>query len=94
MKLYSDPESDALYLRLNDSKIIGSEEVVPGVILDFDDSEQVVGVEILHLSKRTLPVDLSKILFETNQSAHNKEVVARESPEKYGAPRTDQSLGK
>ena len=41
-----------LYLRLDDSKIIESEEVSPGVVLDFNESNQVVGIEILNLSKR------------------------------------------
>jgi uncharacterized protein YuzE len=52
MKLHVDPEADALYLRLNDSRIIDSEEVSPGVVLDYDAKDEVVGVEILSLSKR------------------------------------------
>jgi len=44
---------DALYLRLDDSKIIESEEVAPGVILDYNKKKEVVGVETLYLSKRT-----------------------------------------
>jgi uncharacterized protein YuzE len=52
MKLKVDPEADALYLRLDDSPIIDSEEVAPGVVLDYDEQNQVVGVEILGLSKR------------------------------------------
>ena len=31
MKLHVDKEADALYLRLDDSKIVESEEVSPGV---------------------------------------------------------------
>ena len=50
MKLDIDPEADALYLRLTDSKIIESEEVSPGVVLDYDAKNEVVGVEILSLS--------------------------------------------
>ena len=52
-----DEKADALYLRLDDSKIIESEEVSPGVILDFNADNQVVGVEILHLSKRSPKLD-------------------------------------
>lgn len=51
MKLKVDHEADALYLRLNDSRIIESEEVAPGVVLDYNEQNQVVGVEILGLSK-------------------------------------------
>ena len=51
MKLHVDREADALYLRLHESTIIDSEEVSPGVILDYNDTNEVVGVELLHLSK-------------------------------------------
>lgn len=34
MKLHVDREADALYLRLDDSSIVESEEVSPGVVLD------------------------------------------------------------
>ena len=43
MRLHVDKEADALYLRLDDSKIIESEEVAPGVILDYNEKDEVVG---------------------------------------------------
>ena len=49
MKMHYDEKSDALYLRLDESKIIESEEVQPGIDLDYNDNKQVVGVEILGL---------------------------------------------
>ncbi len=52
MKLNFDPETDALYLDLSDQPVIESEEVAPGVILDFDENEQVIGVEILNVTRR------------------------------------------
>lgn len=65
MRLHVDKEADALYLRLDDSKIIESEEVSAGVVLDFNDSNQVVGIEILHLSKRTPQLNLNDFLYQT-----------------------------
>ena len=53
MKLNVDKEADALYLRLDDSPIVESEEVSPGVVLDYNEANEVVGVEMLHLSKRS-----------------------------------------
>jgi uncharacterized protein YuzE len=50
MRLKVDREADALYLRLDESSIVESEEVSPGVVLDYNDQNQVIGVEILHLS--------------------------------------------
>jgi uncharacterized protein YuzE len=53
MKLHIDRDADALYLRLDDSKIIESEEIAPGVVVDYNRKNAVVGVEVLYLSKRT-----------------------------------------
>ena len=65
MKLNVDKEADALYLRLDDSLIVESQEVSPGVVLDYNESNEVVGVEILHLSKRSSNLNLSALQFET-----------------------------
>lgn len=50
--MHYDEKSDALYLRLDESKIIESEEVQPGIVLDYNDNKQVVGVEILRVKER------------------------------------------
>ncbi len=66
MKLKIDRESDALYFRLDDeTMIVESEEVEPGVILDFDEFGRVVGVEMLNLSTRIAPERLRILQFET-----------------------------
>jgi uncharacterized protein YuzE len=52
MKLRVDHEADTLYLGLDDSKIVESEEVAQGVVLDYDEHNQVVGIEMLNFSKR------------------------------------------
>ncbi len=64
MKLSVDKEADALYLRLDDSQIVESEEVSPGVVLDFNEANEVVGVEMLNLSKRSSSLNLSALQFE------------------------------
>lgn len=65
MKLHVDHEADALYLRLDDSAIVESEEVAPGVMLDYNEQNEVVGVEMLHLSKRAPGARLSSLHFES-----------------------------
>ena len=65
MKLHVDKEADALYLRLDDSVIVESAEVSPGVMLDYNESNEVVGVEMLYLSKRSPNLNLSALEFET-----------------------------
>ncbi len=69
MRLHVDQEADALYLRLDESKIVESEEVSPGVVLDFNGDNQVVGVEILHLSRRAPRWEPGKLVFETTPAA-------------------------
>jgi uncharacterized protein YuzE len=65
MKLRIDEEADALHLQLVDVPVVESEEVAPGVIIDYDETEQVVGIEILYLSKRPQPVNLLDFQFQT-----------------------------
>ena len=47
MRVRMDEAADALYIRLEESPIVESEEVSPGVILDFDEAGRVVGIEML-----------------------------------------------
>ena len=52
------PASDMLYIRLAERPSSESEEIAPGVVLDFDVENRVVGVEIEDASK---VVDLSRL---------------------------------
>jgi uncharacterized protein YuzE len=65
MRLKIDKENDALYLRLDEADIIDSEEVQPGVILDFNKDNHVVGIEILNLSSRVAKEKLNLVQLET-----------------------------
>jgi uncharacterized protein YuzE len=65
MRLKVDKESDALYFRLDETKIVESEEVRPGIILDFDDKDRVVGVEFLEITSRATWEELSSLQFQT-----------------------------
>ena len=66
MKLRVDEETDALHLQLVDVPVEESAEIAPGVIVDYDESNQVVGIEVLYLSKRPHPVSLWDFQFETH----------------------------
>jgi uncharacterized protein YuzE len=65
MRVKVDKDSDTLYFRLDESVIIDSEEIQPGVILDYNAQNQVVGVEFLHISTRASSNELSSIQFQT-----------------------------
>lgn len=65
MRLKVNKADDALYFRLDESAIVESEEVRPGVVLDFDKDGNVVGMEILALSTRVNSEQLRVLHFET-----------------------------
>lgn len=65
MKLKVDLQADALYLTLSEAPASRSEEISPGIVVDYDDQDQVVGIEMLYLSKRAPAVDVRRLLFET-----------------------------
>lgn len=64
IRLHLDQHADAVYLRLGDSTIVESEEVQPGIVLDFDERGHVVGIEILHVQEHLPLADLKKVQVE------------------------------
>lgn len=52
MKIEFDQTADALYIQLMEGEIEKTEEIKPGMILDYDAIGNVLGVEVLYLSKR------------------------------------------
>lgn len=60
MKLSYDAEVDAAYVTLTEAKVAESEEVRPGIVLDYDADGRVVGLEILHVRKQRPDIDLSR----------------------------------
>jgi uncharacterized protein YuzE len=55
MKVDYDPEADALYVRFSASTVVESEEVAPGVVLDFDETGRLVAVEVLDAKRNLAP---------------------------------------
>ena len=64
MKMRYDGKVDALYLSLDDSEVVESEEVQPGIILDFNSENQVVGIEVLDVRRRVPRADPTQLKFE------------------------------
>lgn len=67
MKLSIDEIADALYLQLINKNVLESEEIVPGIVVDYDENGEIIGVEVLHLTKRLNPVDLLNFQFQANR---------------------------
>ena len=51
MKFEYDPQADALYIRLAAGTVAETDEVRPGVILDYDANGKVLGIEMLNVSQ-------------------------------------------
>ena len=51
-----DPTADAAYLRFSEESVVESEEVSPGLVIDYDAGGRMVGLEVLSARSR-LPVD-------------------------------------
>lgn len=67
MKIRYEQSSDAVYIRLKDSKYSESDEVSSNIILDFDKKGNVIGIEILDASNYLDINELSSIKFEVNK---------------------------
>jgi uncharacterized protein YuzE len=64
MRVHFDEKADAVYMHLDESKIIESQEVQPGIVLDFNEHNQVVGIEIINVRQRVPQANLKQMLFE------------------------------
>ena len=52
MKITYDENVDALYIELSNRKAKDSEEVESDIIVDYDENDNVVGIEILNCIKK------------------------------------------
>ncbi len=52
------PDTDMLYIKLAEAVSTESQEVSPGVVIDFDEHNHAVGIEIEGASKQ---IDLSRL---------------------------------
>lgn len=62
MKFNYYPETDSLYMDLSEKKSFDSKEVARGVVIDFDETGAIVGIDIDNASKT---VNLKKIESDT-----------------------------
>ncbi len=53
MLIKYNKEADALYIKFSEAPVHESEEDKPGIILDYDESGNIVGIEVLEASKKT-----------------------------------------
>lgn len=47
-------EADIVYIRFSEGKVVESDEDKPGIILDYDENGNIIGIEVLEASKKTI----------------------------------------
>jgi uncharacterized protein YuzE len=52
MKLNYYPETDSLYIELSEKPSVESIEIAEGVVVDFDENGNIVGIDIDNASKK------------------------------------------
>ncbi len=53
MVIRYNKEVDAIYIRFSEAKVAESDEEKPGIVLDYDESGNIIGIEILNASEKT-----------------------------------------
>lgn len=59
MKLHYYPDTDSLYIDLSSKTSVSSEEISEGVVLDYDEDGNLVGLDIDHAS---IKLDLKELV--------------------------------
>ena len=54
MNFSFDKIANALYIRFSSEKILNSDEIAEGIIIDYGKNENIVGVEVLNFIDRKL----------------------------------------
>ena len=52
MKVRYDEEADVLYIKFSDNAVAESDSDKPGIVLDYDGMENIVGIEVLNASQK------------------------------------------
>jgi len=58
MKLNYDPATDSLYIHLSERVSVDSDEIANGIVLDYDATGALIGIDIQHASRQA---DLAKL---------------------------------
>ena len=62
MKIQYDNETDSIYVKFSDDTVVESEEKSDGSIIDFNDKDEIVAVEILHVKSTSHEIEIPTIL--------------------------------
>ncbi len=69
MEISYDPKYDVMYIKFSDAKIADTVEVNEGIIIDYSEHGEIVGIEIINASVRIKPKPLSEITIKIEEQA-------------------------
>jgi len=64
MKIEYSKEADALYVYFKEAFVSKSKEIEDGVVIDFDEKNQLIGIEVLDVSQRFSLSDIVNVNIE------------------------------
>jgi len=64
MKIEYSKEADALYVYFKEEYVAKSKEVEDGVVIDFDEKGQLIGIEVLDVTQRFTLADIVNVNIE------------------------------
>jgi len=69
MKISFDPKHDVLYLKFSEDKVAETIEVDGGVLIDYGNSGQMIGIEIINASRLIKAHPLQEIVIKIQEDA-------------------------
>jgi len=69
MRITYDEEVNVLYIRLKEAPYHESDEIREGLILDYDERENLIGIEILDASDYLSPEELASLHFSLERAS-------------------------
>lgn len=64
MKIEYSKEADAIYVYFKEEFVAKSKEIEDGVVIDFDEKGQLIGIEVLDVSQRFNLSDIVNVSIE------------------------------
>jgi len=64
MKIEYSREADALYVYFKEDFVAKSREIEDGIVIDFDDKGQIIGIEVLDATQRFSLADIVNVNIE------------------------------
>jgi len=64
MRIEYDREANALYIQMQEKHVAKTKEIEPGVLVDFDEQNNLIGIEMLDVTERFALSDIVNIHVE------------------------------